>query len=353
MVLFISPPGRKVQTSRKPKREEHSSYYSRNHGALYRDLDSLTENKQMLILQTLSYSQLHEREFTISEAHQRTFEWIFHASGTNNNFVEWLRGTNGIFWVAGKAGSGKFTLMKFLVEHRITGQVLAEWATTPGTQTKSSIIIAKHYFWSIGTAIQRSQEGLMRSILLQVLMQRPRLIRLICAERWATPYADSFYPWSRSQLKSAMASLGHTNVKICLFIDSLDEYGGDHGELTEILNELSQRPNINICVSSRPWIDFVDAFDSSPWKIYLQDLTRQDILNYVSDTLERDAKFRRLKSNSRVAALDYIQSVTTRSEGVFLRVYLVFRSLLRGLRNEDDLSMLGSRLDALPVDLEE
>lgn len=84
-------------------------FYSRNHGTLYRDLDSLTENKQMLILQTLSYSQLHEREFTISEAHQRTFEWIFNTSGTNNNFVEWLRGTNGIFWVAGKAGSGKST----------------------------------------------------------------------------------------------------------------------------------------------------------------------------------------------------------------------------------------------------
>lgn len=243
--------------------------------------------------------------------------------------------------------------MKFLVEHRVTGQILAEWATDAGTQYKQSIIIAKHYFWSIGTAIQRSQEGLMRSILLQVLMQRPRLIRLICAERWAAPYADSFHPWTRSQLKSAMASLGHTNVRMCLFIDGLDEYGGDHGELTGVLTELSQSPNIKICVSSRPWIDFVDAFDSSPWKLYLQDLTRLDIRDYVTDMLERDAKFRRLKSSSRVAALDFIQSVTTRSEGVFLWVYLVIRSLLRGLRNEDDLSMLRSRLDALPVDLEE
>ncbi|KAJ4393819.1 hypothetical protein N0V93_003034 [Gnomoniopsis smithogilvyi] len=80
--------------------------------------------------------------------------------------------------------------------------------------------------------------------------------------------------------------------------------------------------------SSRPWIDFVDAFDTIDWKIYLQEFTRQDILNYVIDVLERDAKFRKLKSSSGAAASEFIQAVTTRSEGVFL-------------------------LDALPVDLEE
>ncbi|KAL1871076.1 hypothetical protein Daus18300_004821 [Diaporthe australafricana] len=335
--------------------QEKSAYrfYRWNHATLCRELETLTDEKHRLILQTLSYSQLHERELAIPEAHQRTFEWMLSRCGGDHSFVEWLRSANGIFWIAEKAGSGKSTLMKFLAEHTTTHELLAEWVEAYGHQPKDSVVIAKHYFWSTGTTMQRSQEGLMRSILLQVLIQRPCLIQRICKERWEAPYADSFHPWTRPQLKSAMASLGHTDVKMCLFIDGLDEFGGDHRELVDILSQLSQLPNIKVCASSRPWIDFVDVFDSSPWKIYLHELTRQDILDYVTYELEREDKFRKLQSSSQAATSEIIRSIAKRAEGVFLWVYLVIRSLSRGLRNGDSLHILRTRLDALPGDLEE
>lgn len=334
--------------------EEKTAYnrYTRNHDVLCRELNTLAENKHRLILQTISYDQLHEREFTIPEAHHRTFQWMLSTTSRENTFVEWLRFKNGIFWIAGKAGSGKSTLMRFLVEHETTHQLLTQWAHPQGYHTGGSPVIAKHFFWSHGTTVQRSQEGLMRSILLQVLLQRPGLIQEVCRDRWDAPYADSFYPWTRPKLKLALASLAHMDTKICLFVDGLDEYGGDHRELVKILRQLTQSPNIKMCVSSRPWIDFIDAFDNSPWKIHLQDLTRQDILEYVTDELEQEERFRRLKSNSPGAALEIIQNITESAEGVFLWVYLVVRSLIRGLVNGDSLHALRKRLDSLPKDLE-
>lgn len=335
--------------------EEKTAYnlYTRNHDVLCRELELLAENKQRLILKTISYDQLHEREFAIPEAHHRTFQWILSTTGRDNVFVEWLRYQNGMFWISGKAGSGKSSLMRFLVDHATTHRLLTEWADPRGCQSRTSIVVAKHYFWRHGTLVQRSQEGLMRSILLQVLLQRPGLIKEVCRERWAAPYADSFYPWTRAQLKLALTSLAHIDTKVCLFIDGLDEYGGDHRELVKILCQLSESPNIKVCVSSRPWVDFDNAFGDSPWTICLQDLTKQDILEYVTDELEQEEAFRKLWSNSHEAALEIIQRITEKSEGIFLWVYLVVRSLIRGLVNGDDLHTLRTRLDSLPKDLED
>ncbi|KUI65502.1 hypothetical protein VM1G_01186 [Cytospora mali] len=318
---------------------------------LYRvELGAHAESKRQSILESLRFSQLHERELLIPKAHQQTFEWIFDST-EEFSFNDWLRSRNGIFWVAGKAGSGKSSLMRFITEHPTTFKLLSQWAD-------GNITVAKHYFWNPGTALQKSQEGLLRTCLLQILSTRPHLIPAICADRWAAPYAARYSPWTRSQLLKALKSLKDTadessnpHLKLCLLIDGLDEYEGDHVELINILSDLAECSNIKICVSSRPWLDFSDAFDGSPWKIYLQDLTRQDISRYVQDKLEEDERFKRLQSKNNTAASDLINDVTIRSEGVFLWVFLVVRSLLRGLRNQDDLAILRQRLEALPVDL--
>jgi len=71
-------------------------------------------------------------------------------------------------------------------------------------------------------------------------------------------------------------------AKYCMFIDGVDEFNGDHFEMCHILKELSMCPNFKICLSSRPLNVFEDAFglDLSQ-KLYIEKLTRQDILNYA------------------------------------------------------------------------
>lgn len=339
--------------------------YIRNVQKFYTtDIIDQAEEKRQAILRTLSFSQLHDRELAIPEAHRRTFEWIFDSDpNTKTNFVEWLRSENGIFWIKGKAGSGKSTLMKFITEHATADRHLRRWAGLTGP--RENLVTARYYFWSPGVPIQKSQEGLLRSLLLQILSKCPYLIEKVCEDRWSTAYAESFTPWTWPSLLEAMITLSQqkasakspgaapgSSLKICLFIDGLDEYEGDHTELINVLFQISKSPNVKICTSSRPWLEFSDAFDSSPWKICMHDLTLPDICQYVQDNLGGDEKFKRLQTRSRDMASEIVNSIVSRSEGVFLWVFLVVRSLLRGLRNEDNLSTLQQRLNALPSDLE-
>lgn len=313
-------------------------------------IQGLLDQKRKAILDTLHFSQIKEREFAVAEAHKNTFQWIFDEKGSSKNFVTWLRQSADIYWIAGKAGSGKSTLMRFLTGHPDTSNLLKQWAGS------KKLIIAQHYFWSPGTAIQKSQEGLFRSLLLQILNQQPELIPVVCADRWEAPYADAFNPWSRTQLVAAFATLGSWDLlgcRICLFVDGLDEYDGDHAELVSVIRRMGASESIKICASSRPWLEFSDAFEQSQWTLHLHDLTHDDIRKYVRDELQNDPRFHRLQRRSRAAADELGLEITERAHGVFLWVFLVVRSLLRGLRNEDEISDLQRRLRELPSDLRE
>jgi len=314
-----------------------------------KDMESWVEQKQKSILESLYFSQLKDREFAVAEAHKNTLEWIFKRQNTTN-FVEWLHEENDTYWIAGHAGSGKSTLMKFLTSHPLTIRYLNEWAG------EKSLVIAKHYFWSAGTSIQKSQEGLFRALLLQILSQRTELIQVVCASRWNAQYADSFNPWSRAELVRTLEAIGaisQADFKICLFIDGLDEYSGDHAQLVAVIQRIGLLKNFKICASSRPWLNFSDAFEDSPWKLHLQDLTYGDIRQFVQDNLQEDARFNKLQQRNRTAADELTSEITKRANGVFLWVFLVVRSILRGLGNEDTISDLQHRLRELPRDLQE
>jgi len=84
--------------------------------------------KQYRLLNTLNYSSMRSRHARIVEAHARTFDWIFVPPDEVPKdrklpvvkFVRWLRQSDSIYWISGKAGSGKSTLMKYLSNHQNT-----------------------------------------------------------------------------------------------------------------------------------------------------------------------------------------------------------------------------------------
>lgn len=76
------------------------------------------------ILASLRFSSIKVRHNSVKKAHVDTFEWIFGSSKVK--FKEWLDSGTGIYWVSGKAGSGKSTLMRYLAEHEKTSFALKE-----------------------------------------------------------------------------------------------------------------------------------------------------------------------------------------------------------------------------------
>ncbi|KAK5626750.1 hypothetical protein RRF57_002465 [Xylaria bambusicola] len=301
------------------------------------------------VIKSLHFPRITERKSIIPVAHQNTFEWVF-SPGHLVSFASWLQcpvHVNQPYWISGKAGSGKSTLMKYLASHEKTESMLQAWAQG------HRLMITSHFFWSSGTAMQKSQEGLFRTLLANIFLQAPELVPIACPRRCI----DSGYlePWTLEELASCMekvVSLDDLPIRLCLFIDGLDEYQGDHSELVSHIMKICQSASIKICVASRPWIDFPVPFEDSAWKLFMQDLTINDIELYVRDLLHGNQYYQRLKARDETETEKLIAGVTTKAQGVFLWVDLVLRSLLRGLDNGDGIGILNRRLNLLPSDLE-
>lgn len=310
------------------------------------------------VLSSLHFKVIRNRHDTIPEAHRTTFKWVFKSAHRPVNIDgaplhDWLSSQSGIFWVSGKAGSGKSTLMKYLSSHRQTSQLLNTWAG------ELPCISADCYFWSMGSQLQKSQEGLLRSLLFEVLRQCPDLIPRVCQQRWATVNSHgikgSANSWSLEELRTSLQRLSSANLsrRFCFFVDGLDEYTGDLVEIVRILEALCSTGQIKICVSSRPWNIFEDAFGRvSMRKIYVQDLTREDIRTYTQSKLQGHPTWR-LSEAQREQYNSLVLEIVEKAQGVFLWVFLVVKSLLDGLTNGDSLSILRGRIRELPADLEQ
>ena len=138
------------------------------------------------------------------------------------------------------------------------------------------------------------------------------------------------------------------SYKFCLFLDGLDEYSGNHKDLIADLRLLSSHTCIKMCVSSRPWNVFVNAFSSLDTVLHLEELTAYDIYQYASGHLAPTGSRHRSPHID-----DLVSEIVLKSQGVFFWVFLVTKSLEEGLSEGDSVKILQRRLAEMPSDLEE
>ncbi|KAH9220710.1 hypothetical protein DL95DRAFT_477881, partial [Leptodontidium sp. 2 PMI_412] len=320
------------------------------------------KRKEDLILQHLSFPTLDVRYESIDPAHARTFNWIFEGfkpSGPNSTgFPEWLEGMgDSLFWINGKAGSGKSTLMKYIYDDPRTRERLSKW--TGGQK----VTMASFFFWISGNADQCSQTGLLRSLLHHLLQQHRHLICEVFPDLWKTlEISSNLRAWSLPYASEALAQLLKRDLgKVVLFIDGLDEYHGDHSnhldperpeyyrEIVNLLKSLSST-DLKICFSSRPLLIFHNNFDRRP-NLRLEDLTANDIYTYAKDKLVDDPVVAELRLEQNWDPSYIVSSIVEKANGVFQWVVLVVRSLLNGIDKFDDFEKLMDRLNDIPQDL--
>jgi NACHT domain len=252
-----------------------------------------------------------------------------------------------IFWISGKAGSGKSTLMKYIVNDKQTIEQL--------NQQSRDYVIYSYFIWNSETKMQRNLKGMYCSLLLQIFQKHSTLIDKLLESHTALNEKRSPPDWELSELKSALNdSLRSHKQQVCLFIDGLDEI--DSHETSFDLKFLTRDlcngvPNLKICFSSRPepvWKTQLAKYPS----VKVQDLTEEDMSMVARELLE-DIIETGSDPPSPKAVNRLINTLLYKSEGVFLWLRLAIKSVRRGLSNNDDWETLQARIDALPSDLNE
>ncbi|KAI0019996.1 hypothetical protein F4780DRAFT_395085 [Xylariomycetidae sp. FL0641] len=318
----------------------------------------LREKAEKKILNQLWYSTIKDREETISEAHTRTFQWIYEDPQVTgkpwSSFTDFLRSDARSYWITGKPGSGKSTLMKYINEIPLTVDHLQHWSKD------RQLLMIPYYFFYNGGKMQKSEIGLLRSILHSMLSQERGLIPIAFPERYQAALDDIGYPDpSLPEAKKALKRVLRESSHLCFFIaiDGLDEFDPNSSStlvssligLTFMIREFE---NVKLLVSSRPLTEFEFAYADCP-SLKVQDLTKGDITLYIQDRLGVHPKMESLLKREPERSTALMDSIAEGSSGVFLWVKIVTESVVSGLINHDGIEDLEKRLAGLPSDIQE
>ena len=139
----------------------------------------------------------------------------------------------------GKAGSGTSTLTRYLDDNPRTKDYLQGWAES------RVLVTAGFFFWNLGTDIQKSLTGLLRSFLVELLQQIAALAKAVNLWRWQSYElgASRLLDWTGRELEDEFGDpcqRAQDSMKICPFIDDLDEFERNytaHAELIELFED--------------------------------------------------------------------------------------------------------------------
>ncbi|KAF7527322.1 hypothetical protein G7054_g10526 [Neopestalotiopsis clavispora] len=319
---------------------------------------------------SLKFPGLNQRYNKLRPAHSKSFQWLLgdhsiktHESShdepkylkalraeTFGDFQNWLRNEpdSKLYWVSGKPGAGKSTLMKYLFNQIEKTNVI-----------DSPYLVLHHFFW-LGTTNERSKhndmEGMFMTILCQLLEQDIPGISLASTLIQNIPrisQKDHHTDWSLSELKDTTQQalqLISSRYSIYLLLDALDEHlpVAHHDELLQVVTQLEKMPKVRLVVSSRREMIF-DKRLSGARQLHLQKLTAPDIYYFALDSLSKSIGFQDPLSTRFLD--DTVQRIVQKADGVFLWARLAVDSIKRGLIHGNALDELYDRLNDMPAEL--
>ncbi|KAK8875012.1 small s protein [Apiospora arundinis] len=323
------------------------------------DTEQLRRRCEKDVLGQLGFYGMVDRYEDIAEAHKNTFRWIYEKKELQ--FVDWLRGGEGIYWISGKAGSGKSTLMKLLFDDKRTFEYLP-------SDTENTMVFPFFFHDRGDNPLLKSQEGLFRAILHSILSRWPQLIPIALPARWASTkdellssraaHARSSRAWSVKELKSGFKAITmqqSLRLRLCLLIDGLDEFSGQPRDIVDTLAGLFPSTKdayvaVQLCVSSRPGVVLEKAYGKH-LHLRVQDLSSDDIKRYIMANFNQDAELKEISTRDPVTTNSIVKQIVLKAEGVFLWVALVIRTLSESVENGDNMENVERRLSSIPAGL--
>ncbi|KAK1962789.1 hypothetical protein LY78DRAFT_705606 [Colletotrichum sublineola] len=283
-------------------------------------------------LRSLTFREINARRHDIVPAHQDTCDWLFDTL----EFRQWmnpdcLQNHNGVFWIKGKPGVGKSTLMKHAFHHF-------------RKSITSDYLLMAYFFNARGEMLEKTPLGMLRSIVHQ-LLQTDDALYIQFREYFLTASLESGWQWRQAELQEFMrwAVIQPLSKPLLLIIDALDECNeSDVRDVVKFLESLSilasqANTGLKICLSSRhyPSITMAKAVE----------LTVENSKDHGTDISKYINK--RLTVND----ADIKSEVRRRADGIFLWVVIVV-TLLNKAYDEGQAEAMWKTLEEVPADLE-
>ncbi|KAI0802781.1 hypothetical protein GGR55DRAFT_406545 [Xylaria sp. FL0064] len=276
------------------------------------------------ILETLDFPQTGAHQITIKKQHAEACLWFLETT----QYADWIDDNKlgnhyGVLWIKGKPGSGKSTLMKFMLSH--------------ARRSMKGTTIISFFFNFSGYELQKSTIGLYRSLLLQLLQERPDLQSVFDT-------ANIEIPWSLATLQylftTAITKFGRGSL-IC-FIDALDEC--EESQIEGILRffggicqgAVSSDTALRVCFASRHTTEL-----KIPGLEFALQAYGHSIVNYLKHSL---------KIGHSDVAESIHSEVRKKASGSFKWAELAVSWLNREYAKGDDLNRLLSTLSEFPTD---
>ncbi|KAI6777551.1 uncharacterized protein J7T54_004262 [Emericellopsis cladophorae] len=306
------------------------------------------EERKQALLHSLRFDEMSQRLHKISVSEARPCRWLLRCEA----YQAWdpmpathsasdyappsppLSDTRPLLWIRGKQGTGKSTLMKFACEH--------------AEKSRSGESILTHFFHTRGVELQRSVEGMYRSLLVSLVSDATTAEIAELLRRSGTDPADD--GWTIMELEN-LVTLAIDILELrpmTWFVDALNECNRDQiHKMAMFFNDLTERAlardlQLRICLASRhhPYISLRHAtglvVENEPGHI-------ENVSAFITNKLHigRSLLAERIRDEMR-----------HRVQGVFIWVWLVAyilqldygRARLRGLMD---------RLRSIPRDLAE
>ncbi|KAM3445962.1 hypothetical protein NHJ13734_000139 [Beauveria thailandica] len=305
-------------------------------------IPSVDLDRQQTLLRSLEFEQINARRSNIKPKYSTTCRWLL----THPDYLNWQDPKqavkhHGFLWIRGGPGTGKSTIMNFAYKEAMTHK---------------DVVVISFFFNARGESLERSTQGMYRSLLFQLLNTLPNLVTIFDASEHKK-FLDDFYTATLSHhnpvwqivvlqdlLRSALTKLGQ--IPLAIFVDALDECSFDQvEELVEYFGALGEDAEqnglrLNICFSSR-YYPYIDIQYGLKIKLEAQGGHEEDIAMYIRN---------KLRIGTSKSAEEIKRGMQTKAKGIFMWVVLVvdiLKAEYRGGRIFD----VKKRLAALPSEL--
>jgi ankyrin repeat protein len=317
-------------------RAHFGNQYIEQQNILPRPAEETAETRKQRFMDDLGFNLMDSRLATIGAAHVDTCDWLF----SNEAYLRWqdrhLRSSHhGFLWIKGKPGAGKSTLMKHALQHM-------------QKHNRGHHTILSYFFNARGHGLEKTTEGMYRSLLHQVFAKSPRRLPA-SVPGYSAKWKEKGWPIPILQdwFRQAILGFGAGRRFIC-FIDALDECDEESIRLAinnfEELGELahSRGIHLSICFASRHY-PRISIRHHETINLDLESEHQDDVLTFIRRKLHGERRLRR----------ELEMEISKRCSGVFLWAALVVRIVNEKTDGGATRSQLLAELSRVPTGIEE